>query len=339
MAKKTKGVLLVNLGTPNSPEVKDVRAYLREFLMDERVIDIPYISRWFLVNVIIATFRSPKSAKEYKKVWTDKGSPLLVYGLRLEELLQETLGSDYIVSLGMRYQTPSINTALKAFENKGIDELIVIPLFPQYASASTGSVAQKVMEEIKDSLVIPTVRIVEKFFDHPTFIEALTAIAKKQMNDKEYDHFVFSYHGLPERQILKSAVDDYCKIGDCCNTYHSKNAYCYRAQCFATTRLLAEKLEIPKDKYSICFQSRLGKEPWIQPYIDDAVDDIISKGAKKVLAFSPAFVADCLETTIEIGQEYRDSFKEKGGEEWDLVASLNDHPLWVQTLKDIVENK
>ena len=339
MAKKTKGVLLVNLGTPNSPEVKDVRAYLREFLMDERVIDIPYISRWFLVNVIIATFRSPKSAKEYKKVWTDKGSPLLVYGLRLEELLQETLGSDYIVSLGMRYQTPSINTALKAFENKGIDELIVIPLFPQYASASTGSVAQKVMEEIKDSLVIPTVRIVEKFFDHPTFIDALTAIAKQQMNDKEYDHFVFSYHGLPERQILKSAVDDYCKIGDCCNTYHSKNAYCYRAQCFATTRLLAEKLEIPKDKYSICFQSRLGKEPWIQPYIDDAVDDIISKGAKKVLAFSPAFVADCLETTIEIGQEYKDSFKEKGGEEWDLVASLNDHPLWVQTLKEIVENK
>ena len=339
MAKKTKGVLLVNLGTPNSPEVTDVRAYLREFLMDERVIDIPYISRWFLVNVIIATFRSPKSAKEYKKVWTEKGSPLLVYGLRLEELLQESLGSDYIVSLGMRYQRPSIKSALKAFENKGIDELIVIPLFPQYASASTGSVAQKVMEEIKDALVIPTVRIVEKFFDHPTFIEALTAIAKQQMNDKKYDHFVFSYHGLPERQILKSAVDDYCKLGECCNTYHSKNAYCYRAQCFATTRLLAEKLEIPKDKYSICFQSRLGKEPWIQPYIDDTVDDILSKGAKKVLAFSPAFVADCLETTIEIGQEYRDSFKEKGGEDWDLVASLNDHTLWIQTLKEIVENK
>lgn len=337
MAKKTKGVLIVNLGTPNSPEVKDVRAYLREFLMDERVIDIPFISRWLLVNVIIATFRSPESAKIYKKVWTDEGSPLLVHGLRLEELLQETLGSEYIVSLGMRYQSPSIKTALKAFENKGIDELIVIPLFPQYASASTGSVAQKVMEEIKDDLVIPTVRIVEKFFDHPTFIDALAAIGKSQMQDKEYDHYVFSYHGLPERQILKSAVDGCCKLGDCCNSYHSKNAYCYRAQCFATTRLLTKELGIPEDKYSICFQSRLGKEPWIQPYIDDTVDDILSRGAKKVLAFSPAFVSDCLETTIEIGEEYQESFIEKGGEEWDLVKSLNDHPIWVQALKELVK--
>ena len=277
--------------------------------------------------------------KLYQRLWTNEGSPLKVYGYRVAQGVQKKLGKEYHVELAMRYQNPSLRDAIKRMYAEGVSEIVVFPLFPQYASASTGSVAQKVMEEIKDALVIPTVRIVEKFFDHPTFIEALTAIAKQQMNDKKYDHFVFSYHGLPERQILKSAVDDYCKLGECCNTYHSKNAYCYRAQCFATTRLLAEKLEIPKDKYSICFQSRLGKEPWIQPYIDDTVDDILSKGAKKVLAFSPAFVADCLETTIEIGQEYRYSFKEKGGEDWDLVASLNDHTLWIQTLKEIVENK
>lgn len=339
MARKIKGVLIVNLGTPKSASVGDVRAYLREFLMDERVIDIPYVSRWLLVNLIIATFRAPKSAEEYVKVWTDEGSPLMVYGLRVEKLLQQALGNDYIVSLGMRYQTPSIAESLKAFEGKGIDELIVIPLFPQYASATTGSVAQKVMEEIKGFQVIPTIRFVEKFFEHPTFIEALTAVAKKKVEEGDYDHYLFSYHGLPERHIQKSSVNGYCKLGDCCNTYHSKNAYCYRAQCFATTRLMAEKLGIPADKYSVCFQSRLGKDPWIRPYIDDTVEELLAQNKKRVLAFSPAFIADCLETTVEIGEAYKEMFLEKGGEKWDLVESLNDHPLWIQTLKEIVEEK
>lgn len=339
MARKVKGVLIVNLGTPKSFNVGDVRAYLREFLMDERVIDIPFITRWPLVNLVIAPFRSPKSAKEYVKVWTDEGSPLMVHGLKVEKLLQQSLGNDYIVSLGMRYQTPSIAEALKAFEGKGIDELIVIPLFPQYASATTGSVAQKVMEEIKNLQVIPSVRFVEKFFEHPTFIDALTAIAKPKVESGKYEHFVFSYHGLPERQIHKAAVNGYCKLSECCNTYNSKNTYCYRAQCFATTRLFVEKLGLTEDQYSICFQSRLGRDPWIRPYIDDTIDELRAKGVTKVLAFSPSFIADCLETTIEIGHAYKEVFLEKGGEEWDLVDSLNDHPLWIQTLKEIVEAK
>lgn len=337
MAKKVKGVLIVNLGTPDSPKVSDVRAYLREFLMDERVIDIPFIQRWFLVNVIIATFRSPKSAKEYEKVWTDRGSPLLFHSRELENKMQVALGNEYIVSLGMRYQNPSIKEALKAFEGVGLDELIVIPLFPQYASASTGSVAQKVMEEIKDELVVPSVRFIDKFFDDELFIKAWTNIAKKYMEETEYDHFLFSYHGLPERQILKASVGGCCKLGDCCNSYHSKNAYCYRAQCFATTRLLTEALNIPKEKYSICFQSRLGKEPWIQPYIGTAMDELAAKKIKKVLAFSPAFVADCLETNIEIGEEYRDQFLENGGEKWQLVESLNAKEDWVQCLVEMVK--
>ena len=337
MAKKLKGVLIVNLGTPDSPKVADVRAYLREFLMDERVIDIPFLQRWFLVNVIIATFRSPKSAKEYEKVWTEKGSPLLFHSVSLKEKLQESLGNEYIVSMGMRYQNPSIKEALKAFEGKGLDELIVIPLFPQYASASTGSVAQKVMEEIKNELVVPSVRFVEKFFDDELFIETWVSIAKKYMEEEEYDHFLFSYHGLPERQILKASVGGCCQLGDCCNSYHSKNAYCYRAQCFATTRLLTEALNIPKEKHSICFQSRLGKEEWIKPYIGTAMDELKEKKIKKVLAFSPAFVADCLETNIEIGEEYRDQFLENGGEKWQLVESLNDNPLWVDCLVNMVK--
>lgn len=337
MAAK-KGVLLVNLGTPKSTNVADVRAYLREFLMDERVIDIPYISRWLLVNIIIATFRGPKSAEEYKKVWTPEGSPLLVYGIKLEKLLQEALGDNYKVVLAMRYQSPSLQKGLTELKDKGLEEIIVLPLFPQYASATTGSVAQKIMELIKGWQTIPSLHFIEQFFDHPMFIEAWKKIGQSYLEKGDYEHFVFSYHGLPERQIYKAAVDEYCQLGKCCNTLNSKNSYCYRAQCYATTRLIAQALSISEDQYSVCFQSRLGKDPWIQPYIDNTIDDLRNKGIKKVLAFSPAFVSDCLETTVEIGHEYKKIFLEKGGETWDLVESLNDHPEWIKCLHTLSIN-
>lgn len=335
--KGKTGVLLVNLGTPDSPETADVRKYLREFLMDRRVIDIPFFSRWLLINLIIAPFRSPKSAKIYKELWEERGSPLKFYGEDVKALLQKKLGDTFLVTLGMRYQSPSIASALKELQKAAVTDIIVIPLFPQYASASTGSVIDKVMEIAREWEVIPNFRFVSNFLEEPLFIEAFAEIARKYMQETAYDYFIFSYHGLPERQIKKASVDNYCQLSEkCCSVYHKKNQYCYRAQCFHTSRLLAQALGIPDDKYEVTFQSRLGKDPWIKPYTDVLIQDLPQKGKKKVLAFSPSFIADCLETTIEVGVEFKDIFMKAGGEEWQLVESLNDSPLWVECLHQMV---
>ncbi len=338
MPSKT-GVLLINLGTPDSSKTTDVRKYLREFLMDRRVIDIPYINRWMLVNLIIAPFRAPKSAAEYRKVWTDKGSPLLYLGLELKALVQKALGDDFVVDFGMRYQSPSLESSLDTFKNKGIKKLIVLPLYPQYASATTGSTIEAVNEIINKWEIIPDIEFVSHFPNEPKLIQGFVENAQQMIEKQDYDHFVFSFHGLPERQIKKGSCNNYCKLDKCCNVYNAKNEYCYRAQCYETARQLASKLELSKAQYTICFQSRLGKDPWIQPYIDNVVVDLPKQGVKKVLAFSPAFVADCLETTIEIGEEYKDQFLENGGEQWDLVESLNTSPIWVDCIKGMVEKR
>lgn len=334
------GVLLVNLGTPDSPAVPDVRKYLREFLMDGRVIDIPLIPRSLLVNGVIAPFRAPKSAKTYREVWTKNGSPLKYYGEVAERNLQKMLGENYVVKLAMRYQSPSIQDGLDHFQQLGLTDIIVIPFFPQYASATTGSIHNKVMEIIQRWQIIPEIKFVSSFLDHPKFTEGFVQNARKYMVAHEYDHFVFSYHGLPERQIRKGDITgQVCTLGNCCNTLHSMNQYCYRAQCFETTRRLVEALNIPEGKYTTCFQSRLGKDPWIQPYTEDLVKELPKKGLKNVLAFSPAFVADCLETTIEVGEEYKELFEQHGGKHWQLVESLNDSPLWIELLADLVTSR
>jgi len=336
-AQPRVGVLLVQLGTPDSPSVPDVRKYLREFLMDGRVIDIPAAQRTLLVNGIIAPFRAPKSAKIYKELWTERGSPLRFYSDEVVEMLQERLGDEYFVLLGMRYQNPSLDGALEQLRTMGLERIVVIPLFPQYASATTGSVYEKVMRLVKDWQIIPEMSFVNRFLEHPKFLEAFTLLGRKYMAEHPYDHFLFSYHGLPERQIRKGDyTGNTCKLNECCATLHAHNQHCYRAQCFETTRLLVAKLGIPQDKYTVSFQSRLGKTPWIQPYTDDIIVDLAKKGVKSVLAFSPSFVADCLETTIEIGVEYRELFEKHGGHHWQLVESLNNHPLWVETLADLV---
>ncbi|WOK06059.1 ferrochelatase [Imperialibacter roseus] len=337
--KGKKGVLLVNLGTPDQPDTPNVRKYLREFLMDGRVIDIPFAQRWMLVNLIIAPFRAPKSAAEYQKLWDERGSPLKYYGEDVRDLLQKELNGDYVVALAMRYQNPSIASGLDELKKAHVSEIIVVPLFPQYASASTGSVADKVMELVRKWQIIPNIRFINQFADDPMFIEVIAQRAKKWMEQHDYDHYLFSYHGLPERQILKGSVGSQCQLGKCCNNYHDKNRYCYRAQCFLTSRLIAESLGIPEDKYTVAFQSRLGKTPWIQPYTDEKLVEFAEKGYKKVLAFSPAFVSDCLETTVEVGETYQEQFLEAGGERWDLVESLNDHPLWIECLKNLVLEK
>lgn len=334
--KSQIGVLLVNLGTPDSPKTSDVRKYLREFLMDERVIDIPMWKRWLLVNLIIAPFRAPKSAQVYRQLWQERGSPLLFYGRDVQSLLQKALGQEYRVALGMRYQNPSLESAL--LELKKAWKIIVIPLFPQYASASSGSVQQKVMELVRTWPAIPDIDFIANFVEEPLFIQAITERARMHMNDRSYDHFIFSYHGIPERQIYKSSCDNYCQLSEkCCSVYHSKNRLCYRAQCYLTSRLLAEVLEIPSEKYTVSFQSRLGKNPWIKPYTDEIIKELPAKGIKKVLAFSPSFISDCLETTVEVGHEFSEIFLEAGGEHWQLVESLNDSETWVNCLKSMVK--
>lgn len=335
MTEFKKGVLIVNLGTPDSTSTSDVRKYLREFLSDGRVIDIPNVPRWMLVNLIIAPFRSPKSAEEYRKLWEERGSPLKFYSEDVAGLLQNKLGDDYVVALGMRYQSPSIESALDKLMEANVSSIKVIPLFPQYASATSGSVIEKVMELVKDRQIIPEMSFVTQFVDHPLFTETFADLGKVELEKDDYDHILFSYHGLPERQIKKGSVDNYCQLGSCCDSIGPKNQLCYRALCFETSRRIAGKLNIPKDKYTVCFQSRLGKDPWVQPYTEDMVTDLAKRGIKKVLAFSPAFVSDCLETTIEVGETYAEEFVEKGGEKWTLVPSLNTNEKWIDCLADL----
>ena len=330
------GVLIVNLGTPDSASVPDVRKYLSEFLNDPRVIDISPLGRWMLVNLIIVPFRASKSAKLYSEIWRKDGkSPLLYYSEQQEKLLRDKLGNEYHLEMAMRYQSPSIASALEKFHKNFYKKIIVLPLFPQYASASTGSVHEEIMRIISKWEIIPEIEFINSFCDHPAFIESFTEVGKRY-NHNEYDHVMMSFHGLPERQIRKGDTQDHCIKDHCCDTLTDKNAFCYRAQCHQTARKLAEALGIPKEKYTISFQSRLGKTPWIRPYSDDVIRERAKKGDKKILIFAPAFVSDCLETIHELGVEYSDLFKEHGGEKLQLVESLNDSPRWIEGMKKLI---
>lgn len=333
--KSKTGVLLVNLGTPDSPSVRDVRSYLSQFLNDPRVIDIPWLLRKILVNLIIVPFRAPKSAAIYKKLWTAEGSPLLIYSMKVKELLQNEVGNDVDVHLAMRYKNPSIPSVLEQMRKKNYEKIVVVPMFPQYASASTGSALEEVMNVVRRWWVIPEVKIISQYYDHPDFIGAFVARGR-HYNINDYDHVLFSYHGLPERQVDKVYDSGLCADHDCESEITEENKYCYKATCYATTRLLVEQLNIPKEKYTVCFQSRLDKK-WLTPFSDKVVEDCAKKGMKRILVFSPAFTADCLETIIEIGDEYQEIFKEHGGEKVQLVESLNDHPMWIKCLKDLVQ--
>jgi ferrochelatase len=332
-----KGVLLVNLGTPDSPSTADVRKYLREFLMDPRVIDINPIARNILVKGIIVPTRGPKSAKLYQAIWDEKtGSPLLHYSKLQQQLLQERLGDDYLVELAMRYQSPSIEAALNRFKDELVYDIKVIPMFPQYASASTGSVYEKLMDLVGEWPTSPNISFINSFHDNELMIQTFADNALKY-KPETYDHILFSFHGLPQRQLIKSDhTHNYClKSADCCQTLNEKNRFCYSAQSHHTAQLIAHKLNIPKEKYTICFQSRLGSDPWVQPYTSEIVAKLAAEGKKRLLVFCPAFVADCLETVFEVTREYGDEFKALGGEEVQLVESLNDSPTWIDALEQL----
>ncbi|SEL39560.1 ferrochelatase [Parapedobacter koreensis] len=338
MSKPKKGVLLVNLGTPDSPSVPDVKRYLTEFLLDGRVIDIPAWRRSLLVRGVIVPFRAPKSAKLYRAIWDDNtGSPLLHYSVRQQQLLQERLSGEYHVELAMRYQNPSISRALARLKSMNLDSIRVIPLFPQYASASTGSVIDKVMELMRTWHTFPGVSFVNDFYENDLMIEVFAENALKH-HPETYDHILFSYHGLPVRQLNDVEVSGThdCEKAGCRQQIAEHNRYCYLAQCHATTRLLAKRLGLKETDYTVCFQSRLGKTPWVQPYTSDVLKDVAAKGKKRLLVFCPAFVSDCLETVYEVGTEYALEFKELGGEKVQLVESLNDHPKWITALEQLV---
>jgi ferrochelatase len=330
-----KALLLVNLGTPDSPDKKAVKKYLREFLNDERVIDYPKLKRTLLVNGIIIPARAGNSTAIYKEVWTDKGSPLLYHTKDLADKMNVVMGDDWDVYFGMRYQSPSLESVMSVIENKAYSELVIVPLYPQYASSSTGSTSQKVMEIMSKWEVIPTFKMINSFFEKEEFIQVLAENGNSYDLDT-YDHVLFSFHGLPERHINKSCKVPKCKPEDCINNSAADRKYCYRSACYETTRQVVKKLGIPEGKYTVGFQSRLGRDPWIQPYSDVIVEDLAKQGKKKLLVFSPAFVADCLETIVEIGSEYQEIFKEHGGEKIQLVKSMNSSDNWVKALKKIV---
>lgn len=335
MKKGKTAVLLVNLGSPDSPKVGDVRRYLTQFLNDPRVIDIPAVWRKLLVNLMIVPFRSPKSAKVYQELWTDEGSPLITISKELKDNVQKELPDGYDIFLAMRYQNPSLENVLDEIKKGYYQKLLVIPLFPQYASATNGSVIEKVMRIIGKWWVIPELRFISQFYDRKDFIDALVSRGKEH-NINQYEHVLFSYHGLPTRQVDKVYNEGLCEDRNCEEEVTAENYYCYKASCYATSRILAERLDIPQDKYTVCFQSRLDKN-WLEPFSDKVVIQKAKEGVKNMLVFSPAFVADCLETTIEIGVEYQELFEENGGKKIQLVESLNTHPLWVKTLTNMIK--
>jgi ferrochelatase len=335
--KKT-GVLLIQLGTPDSPRVSDVRSYLSEFLNDPRVIDLPYLIRKILVNGIIVPFRAPKSAKIYKELWElgEGKSPLLTHTQALQALLQKNFeGENVTVEMAMRYKNPSLDSVLEKMRLANYDRIVLLPLFPQYASASIGSAIEKAMDIIRKWWVIPEIKIISQFYDNPGYIHSIVDNAKKfQLSD--YDHILFSYHGLPERQVDKVYEGtDLCEDQPCELEVNEKNKFCYKATSYATTRLIAKELGLTEKDYTVCFQSRLDKK-WLTPFSDKVVEEWAEKGAKKLLVFSPAFVADCLETLIEIGDEYQEIFEEKGGEKVQLVPSSNTHPAFVEGLTQLI---
>jgi protoporphyrin/coproporphyrin ferrochelatase len=340
-AQKKTGVLLIQLGTPDSPERGDVARYLREFLGDPRVIDIPYLSRMLLVNGIIVPFRAPKSAKIYKELWAlgNGISPLLTYSEAVKQLVQERFGSeDVTVELAMRYQNPSMDSVLARMQQANYDQLIIIPLFPQYASASSGSAMEKAMEIIRKWWVIPEIKIVSQFYDHEGYIDSIVARASA-FDLADYDKIMFSYHGLPERHVDKVYTDgSRCADHNCTHEVGEDAKFCYKATCYATTRLIAAKMGLTEDQYVVSFQSRLNQE-WIKPFSDEIIREWGKGGVKKVLAFSPAFVADCLETLIEIGDEYNELLIEHGGEQVQLVPSSNDHPRFIDCLEDLIRQR
>jgi ferrochelatase len=328
------GVLLVNLGTPEAPTPGAVRRYLREFLADPLVIDLPAPARWLLLHAVILPFRPRRSAAAYRKIWGPSGSPLRVHGLALRDALAARLGPAYAVELAMRYGTPSVRGALERLAASDVARVLVLPLFPQYSAAATGSVTARVEAELQRNPVLPPHEFLPPFYADPGFVNAWAAVARPELEAFGPDHVLFSYHGLPERQIRAAdPTGSHCLArADCCDTVGAANRRCYRAHCFATSRALAAALGLAAGSHGTAFQSRLGRTPWILPHTDRVLPELAAAGRRRLAVLCPSFVADCLETLEEIGIRAREQWRALGGDELHLVPSLNAHPVWVETL-------
>jgi ferrochelatase len=328
-----KAVVLMNLGSPDSTTVKDVKRYLNEFLMDERVIDKPWLLRTLLVRGIIVPFRAANSAKAYQSIWTEKGSPLIVISKQQESALKKEV--DEPVAIAMRYGNPSPKNAYDELvkKNPDLEEVIVVPLYPHYAMSSYETAVEYAKEQHQEGKYPFKLTFIKPFYDDAEYINALCESIKPFL-EQEYDQILFSYHGIPERHVQKcDPTKQHClKVKDCCDTPSPAHQYCYRHQCWTTTKLVAERLNIPKEKWGFSFQSRLGRDPWLQPYTAVRLGELPKEGIKKLIVVCPAFVSDCLETLEEMGEEGKEIFLHAGGEQFDLVPCLNVHPLWISTL-------
>ena len=333
-----RAVLLVNLGSPDSPSVPDVRRYLREFLMDGRVLDAPWPVRFGVVHFAILPKRPVESAHAYSKIWTTDGSPLVVTSKRVRTLLQERLSIP--VELAMRYQNPSIDHAVRTLAAQGVTETLLIPLFPHYAMSSFETAVVRVREAASRLAPNMTVQVQQPYYDDPGYIDALVARAREHL-DAGYDHLLFSFHGIPERHLRKSdPTGRHCLASaNCCETPSEAHQFCYRAQCLKTMRDFVAKAGVPVNKHSFAFQSRLGRDPWLKPYTDFELERFARQGVRKMLVICPAFVSDCLETIEEIGMRGRDSFVQAGGSELQLIPCMNEHPRWISALANFVTRR
>jgi len=327
-----KGLLLINLGSPDSTSISDVKKYLDEFLMDKRVIGKSYIFRWILVKLIILNFRPKKSARAYKKIWWKEGSPLIVLSRRLFKKVSDLM--QIPVALAMRYGSISIYNGLKELNDKGVDEFIILPLYPHYAMSSYETVVEKVKEEVKINFPENKIKVIEPFYDDPKYIELLSLKIKDTIKDIEYDHILFSYHGIPVSHLkISDPTNTHCyKAKNCCSVDSKAHKTCYKHQVTITTELVAKYLGLEREKYSISFQSRLANEPWLKPYTDSELERLAKEGKKNMVVVTPAFVTDCLETLEEIVMEAKEEFLEAGGENYYYVPCLNDDDNWAKLI-------
>ncbi len=334
MTSTKVGVILINLGTPDHSDSKSVYSYLKQFLNDPRVIDLPTIIRYILVNWIIIPFRYKKSAHAYQQIWTDKGSPLLINSQDLISALRKAFDRTVQIELGMRYGKPSIESAVDKL--KDCQKIIAIPLFPQYSSAATGSAIAALLKALGARWNIPEINVTRDFFNNPDFIHAYASLIKDHLKDKKIDTLLFSFHGLPERQIEKSGCHAVCSKLEPCPKPNQLNTYCYRAQCYETSRLIAKALNLNPADYVVAFQSRLGRTPWIKPYTDLMLAELRQKNVNHIAIVCPSFVSDCLETLEEIDIRARAQWMALGGQEFISIPCLNDHPIWVEGLVNMI---
>jgi ferrochelatase len=331
------GLLLINLGTPDSTSTADLRNYLGEFLMDPRVLEMPTWRRWLLVHLLILPVRAKKSAAAYRKIWTPEGSPLLVNSRNLQRNVQHLTDENTEVVLAMRYGNPSIEAAFTRFAELGINRIVVFPLFPQYSSAVTGSILERVCEVAERADQAPSLQIVPPFYDHPSFIDAWAATVRPVLKRTDAEVVLFSFHGLPEQHIFQAdSQGGHCLRHDgCCEQISSENRHCYRAQCFATAKLIADRLGVPAEQRRICFQSRLGRAKWIEPYTEPVLADLAAGGCRSAIIISPSFVADCLETLEELEIRARECWEANGGGQLEIVPSLNSGDCWSSAVATI----